>query len=204
MGAVRTDDAQNPARGGEWSRCHLLGRRAREDGRELDEHGDDREVPAGIELPKYKCVRKEEWASQTPIFDQHTALVIKDSGQGADAPNGDAAKVIYDFFINADNVHLQRYLKYELTSGKDDKVAKTRFELGLMLSGLALVYQDRLSQKQTPEQPETDETQPKETIETRVAAVTKALAPFLLPMIDALGALDEEQVAASSASGEAT
>jgi hypothetical protein len=149
-------------------------------------------------------VKKEEWPSQTPAFDQYTALVIKDSGQGADAANGDPAMVIYDFFINADNVHLQRYLKYELTSGKDDKVAKTRFELGLMLSGLALIYQDRLSQRQTTDQTETNETQPKEPLETRVATVTKALAPFLLPMIDALGSLDEEQVAGSSTSGEAT
>jgi hypothetical protein len=43
-----------------------------------------------------------------------------------------------------------------------------------------------------------------ENLENRVANVTKAIAPFLLPMISALGALDEEKVAAGSASGEAT
>jgi hypothetical protein len=46
-----------------------------------------------------------------------------------------------------------------------------------------------------------------QSLEVRVANVTKALAPFLLPMIGALGALDaldEEKVAAGSASGEAT
>lgn len=177
------------------------------DGREKpprDNGGDDRDVPGGIELPKYKCVSRDEWANQTPAFDQHTALVIKDSGQGADSANGEPEKVIYDFFINADNVHLRRYLKYELKSGKDDKVAQTRFELGLMLSGLALIYQERLKQKQAAESSEHTEAEPKETLESRVATVTQALAPFLLPMIDALGALDEEQVTASSVSGEAT
>jgi hypothetical protein len=169
-----------------------------------EDGGDDRDVPGGIELPKYKCVSRDEWANQSPAFDQHTALVIKDSGQGADSANGEPEKVIYDFFINADNLHLQRYLKYELRSGKDDKVAKTRFELGLMLSGLALIYQERLSRKQATEPTEDTGDGPKETLETRVAMVTKALAPFLLPMIDALGALDEEQVAASSVSGEST
>lgn len=43
-----------------------------------------------------------------------------------------------------------------------------------------------------------------ENLESRVANVTKAIAPFLLPMISALGALDEDKVAAGEASGEAT
>jgi len=169
-----------------------------------DDRGSDHDMPGGIELPKYKCVKRDDWASQAPPFDQQTALVIKDTGQGADTTNGEPAKVIYDFFINADNIHLQRYLKYEMPSGNDDKVAKTRFELGLMLSGLALIYQDRVNGKQPTTESEEGSDVLRESLENRVATVTKALAPFLLPMIDALGALDEEQVAAGSAAGEAT
>jgi hypothetical protein len=128
---------------------------------------------------------------------------VKDSGKGADAGNGERDKVVYDFFINSDNVHLQRFLKYELRSGEDDKVAKSRFELGMMLTGLALIYQDNLDRKQSAVQQDDDANQ-KQSIEQRIADVTRAFAPFLLPMIDALGALDEEKVAAGSASGEAT
>jgi hypothetical protein len=169
-----------------------------------DESGNLRDAAGGIELPKYKLVKKGEWSNQSPEFDQHTALVIKDSGQGADATSEEPAKVVYDFFINADNVHLQRYLKYELSSENGDKVARTRFELGLILSALALILQDRSCHRETSEQREGEESPPMQPIEDRVANVTKALAPFLLPMIDALGALNDEQVAASSSSGEVT
>lgn len=169
-----------------------------------EEEGDERDMPGGLDLPECIRVTEEQWNSQNPPFDKHTALVIKDSGKGADAGNGEPEKVIYDFFINADNVHLQRYLKYELRIGVDEKVAKSRFELGMMLTGLALIYQDSLDRKQRDAQEDEQDAAPKQGIEERVAEVTKAFAPFLLPMIDALGALDEEKVAAGSASGEAT
>jgi hypothetical protein len=105
-----------------------------------EDGGDEREMPGGLELPECIRVPKEDWNNHTPPFDQHTALIIKDSGKGADSSNGEPEKVIYDFFVNADNVHLQRFLKYEVKSGEDDNVAKSRFELGLMLTGLALIY----------------------------------------------------------------
>jgi hypothetical protein len=43
-----------------------------------------------------------------------------------------------------------------------------------------------------------------ETIEDKVAKVSTALAPVLLPMIEALGALDVDAPESVSASGEAT
>jgi hypothetical protein len=168
-----------------------------------DKRGDEREAAGGIELPAYKKVPKDEWANQSPPFDQHTALIVKDSGVSASDAGANSAKVIYDFFINTDNVHLQRYLKSELKAGEDDRVARTRFELGMMLGGLALIHQDRLDKKANHGNGN-DENAPRDSIETRVAEVTKAFAPFLLPMIDALGALDEEQIAASTTSGDAT
>lgn len=169
-----------------------------------DESGNERETADGIELPAYKKVPKEEWAKHSPPFDQHTALIVKDSGTSAsDATPANSAKVIYDFFINTDNIHMQRYLKSELKAGEDDRVARTRFELGMMLGGLALIHQDRLDRKGNHSNGD-EESAPRESIETRVAEVTKAFAPFLLPMIDALGALDEEQIAASTTSGDAT
>ena len=169
-----------------------------------EDDGDEREMPGGIELPTCIPVTQEEWTNYNPPFDKYTALVVKDSGKGADAGNGETDKVVYDFFINTDNVHLQRFLKYELRSGEGDKIAKSRFELGMMLTGLALIYQDNLDRKQRAGQKDEEENAPKQSIEQRVSDVTKAFAPFLLPMVDALGALDEEKVAAGSASGEAT
>ena len=169
-----------------------------------DKSGDERETAGGIELPAYKKVAKDKWAIQSPPFDQHTALIVKDSGTGAtnETPST-SEKVIFDFFINTDNIHLQRYLKSELKAGEDDRVARIRYELGMMLGGLALIHQDRLDKKVNHSNGEEEGTK-RESIESRVAEVTKAFAPFLLPMIDALGALDEEQIAASTTSGDAT
>jgi hypothetical protein len=169
-----------------------------------EDDGDEREMPGGIELPTCIPVNQEEWNNYNPPFDKYTALVVKDSGKGADVGNGETDKVVYDFFINTDNVHLQRFLKYELRSGEGEKVAKSRFELGMMLTGLALIYQENLDRKQRDSQKNDEDVLPKQSIEQRVTDVTKAFAPFLLPMVDALGALDEEKVAAGSTAGEAT
>ncbi len=168
-----------------------------------DKSGKERETAGGIELPICKPVPKEEWANQSPPFDQQTALIVKDSGVNASDASGNSAAVIYDFFINTDNVHLQRYLKSELKLGEGDRVARKRFELGMMLGGLALIHQERLDRRVNHGDGDGDSA-PRESIESQVAQVTKAFAPFLLPMIDALGALDEEQIAASTTSGDAT
>jgi len=169
-----------------------------------EDGGEDREMPGGLELPECVRVTEDQWGKHDPPFDKHTALVIKDSGKGADSTNGEPDRVIYDFFLNADNVHLERFLKYELRVGEDDKVARSRFELGMLLTGLAIIYQDNLDYKYETALPEGGETVLKESVEQRVASVTKAFAPFLLPMIDALGALDTESVHLTDLSGEAT
>lgn len=166
-----------------------------------DEPGDEREMPGGIEIPKPIQVHQEDW--ERTGFDQFTALKIKDSGERGDSATGQKDVVVYDFLINTDNVHLKRFLKTELKSGEDDKVAQTRFELGMMIVTLALIHQDKMNQVAMGAQSAGEEVIT-ESLEDRVAHVTKALAPFLLPMIGALGALDEEKVAAGSASGEAT
>ena len=96
---------------------------------------------------------------------------------------------------------MKRYLKYEHKVGQSDTVARTRFELGLMLTGLALIH--RAAQcKETESEGESDGAEMN--IERQVENVTKAIAPFILPMIDALGALDSEEMHVADASGEAT
>jgi len=167
-----------------------------------EDDGEDREMPGGLELPECIRVTEEQW--NTYNFDKYTALVIKDNGKGADSQTSESVKVIYDFFLNADNVHLQRFLKYELRSGDDNRVAKSRFELGMLLTGLAIAYQDSLDRKHETAQDEAGETILKESVEQRVASVTRAFAPFLLPMIDALGALDSDSVHVADTSGEST
>lgn len=165
------------------------------------ENGDEREIPTGIQLPVWKPVHESEWEAQTPPFDQYTALRIKNAGLVSDSEAGDQ-KDVYDFFINVDNIHLKRFLKYELKAGEDDRVAQTRFEIGMILVGLAIIHKNARERKNGSAN--SGDERPEINVEDQVEAATEALAPFLLPMIDALGSLDEEQTVASVASGEAT
>jgi hypothetical protein len=160
--------------------------------------GEGREVPTGIELPNWVRVGEPTWTKYEPPFDQFTALRIKHAGK-SEEQSKDGSDV-YDFFINEDNVHLKRYLKYDLKAGESDVLARTRFEIGLMLTGLAVIYRASKTDRKDEDEIDDDETN----IEEQVDHFTKAIAPFLLPMIDALGALEPEQVEAMNASGEAS
>jgi hypothetical protein len=160
--------------------------------------GEEREVPTGIQLPNWVRVGESNWRKHEPPFDQFTALRIKHAGN-SEEQSKDGSDV-YDFFINEDNVHLKRYLKYDLKAGESDLLARTRFEIGLMLTGLAVIY--RASKPDRKNDGETDDNG--SNIEEQVDDFTKAIAPFLLPMIDALGALEPEQVETMDASGEAS
>jgi hypothetical protein len=161
--------------------------------------GLDREVPTGIQLPNWVPVNEADWNKHDPPFDQFTALRIKHAGTTETAAGN--GKDIYDFFINEDNVHLKRYLKYEHKTGQSDAVTRTRFELGLMLTGLALIH--HVAQHKEIESEE-ESNGVEMNIERQVESVTVAIAPFILPMIDALGALDSNEVIVTDASGEAT
>ncbi len=169
-----------------------------------DKEGQEREMPSGIQMPNIRLVDEADWPNRTPPFDQYTALRIKHAGQqDPNDGNGDAPD-IYDFFINMDNL----YLKSELKAGgkEDPEVIRARFKYGLVLVGLALLQQDAQNKKRSggdnDEEPE--ENGHKENIESRVEAVSKALAPIIVPMIDSLGALDLEGSLPKDGSGEAT
>lgn len=164
--------------------------------------GDEREVPTGIQIPQWKRVYEADWQNHKPPFNQHTALRIVHAGSTGEDGESTNGHDIYDFYINVDNVHLKRYLKYEMRHNKDERIIQTRFEIGMVLIGLALLHhseQDKQLNTQTRNEGNNEETN----IEDQVAAMSEALAPFLLPMIDSLGALDIEDTVIDAA-GEAT
>lgn len=191
------------------------GRRKPPDG----EPGDDREVPAGITLPKIIPVYESRdsdpekggesenrsiWTDHTPHFDKYTALRIRHAGD--DGPENGDAKAIYDFYVNMDNI----YLKNEMKLGRrDPQVTRARFTYGLVLLGLALLQENESPRAKTnktdaEENDEQDEDDGEPTIERQVDQFTQAVAPVLLPMIELLGALDEEPAPAVAGSGEDT
>lgn len=172
--------------------------------------GNDREIAGGIALPNIIPVYEKDWEKYNPKFDKNTALRIKDAG--SDEPNGqngEPPKPIYDFYVNMDNLYLNTEIK---PAHRDAELVRAQFTYGMVLLGLALVQQDEVekaARAKAAKAASTDAEKPGEDeneldIEHRVAAFTQAVAPVLLPMIESLGGLDEDQIPAAVGSGEAT
>jgi hypothetical protein len=155
--------------------------------------GQDQTSDGGLDIPQPSPVYEKDWKSKEPEFDKFTCMRIKRS---PDAKEGEDR---YDYFINMDNVHLQTYLK---AKPKDAGGMKIRFTVGMTLIALAILHQEQLRKKES-----NVADMPTDAIDVtdRVAQVTSAMAPFLLPMIESvseLDAIDDEEPLSASA-GEA-
>ncbi len=172
--------------------------------------GDERERPSGIAMPNIIPIFEKEWESCSPPFDKHTALRIGITDEQGPNPsaNEDDRHDVFDFKINMDNV----FLKTELKNSKNEvELVHKRWQYALVLVGLALLHDDRQLRKENhgtnggggPEARDMEDEEVVESIEDKVAHLTVALAPVLLPMIETLGALDIEATETVSASAEA-
>ena len=145
--------------------------------------GDDRSIESGIALPNITPVLEDKWGEYTPPFDKFTALRIVNDG--GDETKGEAS--VYDFFVNEDNF----YLKSDLKEARDkEKLVKSQFTYGMVLTGLALLHQHEKKDATDEDDEGNPQDDDSECIEARVEDVTKALAPFIIPMIEALGAIE--------------
>lgn len=131
-----------------------------------------------LALPPIKPVHRNEWGQHG--FDELDAVGIELADSGP-------KRELWDFYVNVDN----RYLKIAQKETKaDPKVLESQFMYGMVLVGLALIEQGRSSTQ------ETDAGDDREARTKRsVSAVTRGLAPILLPMIDALGGLSLDEAA---------
>jgi hypothetical protein len=167
------------------------------------EEGDDRERPAGIQMPKIRLVEEDEWENQTPTpFDKYTALRIKNAGNAGNSEDESNSSGVYDFYINMDNL----YLKAELKGAKSEpKLVRAQFEYGMVLFGLALLQQDIEDQKKSnaDDEPDSDPTNGA-SVEKKIEEFCRAVAPVVIPMINSLGSLSVEDETVVAASGEAT
>jgi len=134
----------------------------------------DRLAPDDISLPKVNKVREDRWDEFG--FDRFSALKVIYTGDKA-----------YDFHLNMDNVFLRTELK---KTNRDDlsRLLEARFEYGMVLLGLAL-----LKDREVFEDVDSEENQVMP-IEQLVELTSRSVAPFILPMIEALGALELEDV----------
>lgn len=121
-------------------------------------------IPSSLSIPHITEIRKGD----SEYKDEKQALLVKDYGDGE-----------YRFYINMDNVYLKHELK---TALKDDpKLLEARFKFALVLLGIGLLEYHNKNESERNDQTES--------IYDRIASVTTAISPMVLPMIASLGDL---------------
>lgn len=125
-----------------------------------------------LNLPKITPVSQNEWDSHG--FDELSVLRVVRAG-----PATDAKALVYDFFINTDN-------KYLLHSQKDRpgnaELLRKQFIYGFVLVGLALLQDYQKQQGANTA----------ESVEDYVLRTSRALGTILIPMMQAIGTLDDD------------
>jgi hypothetical protein len=147
--------------------------------------GDD-DSPTGLEMPDIVEVRTGDSNWMQYGFDEFTAChVVADAQAEADS---EEEKDVFTFYVNVDN----RYLRTDMRGSSDDvRVQKARFIFGNVCLGLALIHDQQNRRANGNGNRAADGETP---VTNLVAATTRAVAPFLVPMIDYLGALTADEV----------
>ena len=143
-----------------------------------DRPGNKRKRPLSLEIPNMKDVYQAQWHKHG--FDKESALKVIDSGEDG-----------YDFYINMDNVYLLTEIKGKINMKPD--VLKSQYKYGMILIGISLLRSEGITEKEEEKEEDKEEKfkSEKEPIYERISKTTKAIAPILLPMISALGELEE-------------
>jgi len=148
----------------------------------------------GIKLPKVEPVQQDDRFWQKYGFTMDTGChVISDPiyVEGKE-------QLEHVFYINMDNNSLRTEMKY---SKQDPRLLEAKFKYGNVLLGLAMLHEsDDFEVKNKANNNDSD--QQAETIQDQIRKVSKAVAPVLLPMIDQLAGLNEDDIEGSSAIGE--
>jgi hypothetical protein len=144
-----------------------------------------------LDIPRPTPVHEKEWGNHDPAFDKFTAMRVMVP------PDAEPGASRYDYFINMDNVYLQGIMKAQ---PKQAKALELRFSVGMTLIALSILHQDQVLKKNPMI---ADMPSSAENARDRVAHVTSAIAPFLLPMIESVSELEEDAESLSRSAGEA-
>ena len=140
--------------------------------------GAERERPSELESPNIKRVYRDDWENEG--FDEFTAMKIESLGY-----SDDETSEFYEFKVNMDNMPLESEAKLKRLSKEATALLREQFMYANVLIGLSMILEDKRAKK--TENP--DEDAPSETIEERVEATCRALAPFV-PALISLGSSD--------------
>ena len=139
----------------------------------------------GLALPTPVLVFEQDWDKHG--FDRNSALKAVYDLSGDD----DGASGSHTYYINMDNVHLKTELK---VTNLDPDIVKSRWQYGTVIVGMALLR--ALNGQETANGAANSlEGSNGMTPEEEMAKATAAIAPVLLPLIEHLGALSDEDLA---------
>jgi hypothetical protein len=149
--------------------------------------------PGGLQMPTIVRITQGDQNWSTHKFDEHTACKVIDDGSERRAD--------LTFYVNMDNIFLRTDMKGNAT---DVAVAREKFVYGNVLIGLALFHDRRAQRGTTTNSGAAGEGngRDEDPIEDAIERTTRALAPFLVPMIDYLGALSVEEAASLAQRGD--
>ena len=143
----------------------------------IDDDGNGQTLQ-GLAIPTPIPVYEAEW--QNHRFDKNSAL------RAVYDPSEEEGSSEYTFYINMDNIYLNTELK---ATSEDPEIVKSRWQYGMAIVGMALL-RDQAGPAAADEQVERYGGTP----EAGVFNATAAIAPVLLPLIEHLGALSEEDL----------
>ena len=158
--------------------------------RSEDGNGDG-EAAKGLAIPNPVRVYEAEW--ETHGFNKFSALKAI-----YDPSDDDASSGSHTYYINMDNFHLNTELK---ATKENPEIVKARWQYGMVLIGVALLLGDTKPEGLNGSGQESEENDG-ETPEARVFNATAAIAPVLLPLIEHLGALSDDDLTPQTRRGE--
>ena len=143
----------------------------------------DKETPKGLAMPNPILVYEADWEARN--FNKFSAL-----GAIYDLPDDESSSGSHTYYINMDNI----YLNTELKATKENlDIVKARWRYGMVLIGMALLRNDK-SSGVVGDNSQASERDDSENPEEVVSKATAAIAPVLLPLIEHLGGLSDEDV----------
>jgi hypothetical protein len=154
--------------------------------------GPNKEGQAGLDFPQVHWVKHNaaNWPSYFSTIDDCLKIIEEEK-------ESDSDEAVYKFYLNEDNKALQTELKF---TKFPIAAVKKQFEIGVVLIGMALIYDDKHADKAKQgngEKKEDDE------VFRRASEFTRAMAPIVIPMIQSLGDLAEDELDLSDLIGKA-
>jgi hypothetical protein len=160
-----------------------------------DKDGRKREKPAGISLPNVIQVFEESedgaktWDEMDPPFNEHSALRVISHGE--DGSDGLDSRLSYDFYVNMDNFYLKHDLK---RSTVEPDLTRTQFANALVLIGVAMIQHERQYNKGRQNEDALSNSDNESTIEDEIEKTSQAIAYVILPLIEVLSDLTNEDI----------